>query len=223
MSYSFSYTEKHRSDMLADAAKAFADHQITQRSDGRWLLQRQRDGKTSWIYAAEVISLAGGKLYVGGDIAFVIFAYFSDSMDHEEKVRWMGRCKDVGYYVAQKAAIGTGHKLIDEYDGDAARAQVKDWLTEAHECQNDKVASKLEEVLDDYRCPWEYRHELGDYLWSALGSDFMSDRETPGIITSSRVYYAYAALARLCDLLDLERDATQPVGGVQPITVGSQP
>lgn len=200
--------KKNRRDQLVEQSQhAFENHVITRRSEGRWLLQRQyEDGKPDWTMAAEVISLAGGALYVGGDIDFVIFSWFSDSTAHEDKVRWMGKCNDLEYYVHQKACIGTGRELIDVYDAEVAEETLKEWLKDEQE-SNGRNYDRLKELIDDGLRYDDGRHELINRLYDELGHGFAFDRGDVGIVMAPRVYCAHAALRRLCDLLDAERSA----------------
>lgn len=198
-----------------EGARAFERHEIRSRSDGRWLLQRRYKDGNGWdcVFAAEVISLYGGELYVGGDIDFVVFAHYSDSRSHEAKLRWMGEHNDLGYYVRQKASIGTGVALVDVYDQDEARESVSEWLDDEKKAEADGFGSgyakKLAAVLGQDgawdRAPWDDRHELIHYLVDELGHDFMCERYDVGMVLAPRVYYAHAALRRLCDLLDAEQ------------------
>jgi hypothetical protein len=196
--------------LLLEAKKAFAKHEIRSRSEGRWLLQeRHLDGGWTWIMGAEIIALTGGALYVGGDIDFTIFAYYSDHADPESRVRWMGRCRDVDYYVAQKAHIGMGRELTDVFDSQIAEQEIQGWLTEAEEeYPNHTDTVVLRRLVDEWKDDGfpEDEHELIHAIWdSGLSSDFMVDRSSfPGKVLAPRVYYAHAALARLCDLLDRE-------------------
>ena len=93
-------------DLVSLATEAFANHQLVLCDKDRWRIARVGpDGKIENAYAAEIISLWGTRLYVGGDIDDCIFAY-SDNSDPVAKLRWIGKCEDVGYYVCQKAQIG---------------------------------------------------------------------------------------------------------------------
>ena len=206
---------KKRHDRLVHQSRAaFECHEIRNRSDGHWLLQRRReDDGWTWSMAGEVISLAGGELYVGGDIDFVIFAHYSDSREHERKVRWMGEHTDLGYYVRQKAAIGSGRQLVDVYDEGVAREEVQGWLDDEREAEaggfGSGQAAKLADVLDDAAwlgTPWDDHRELVGHLYESLGNDFMYERSDVGEVMAPRVYYAHAVLRRLCELLDAEKE-----------------
>lgn len=175
------------------AAKAFANHVITKQSDRRWLLQRMHaDGRPDWTMAGEVIALEGSAIYVGGDIDHVLFAYGPE--DPIARLRWMGECKDLGYYVAQKARIGTGRELVDLWDEDVAREQLIEYLEDGAE----RVVDKGEL---DYALEAETREHFYDRACKALGCDAWEVVGHVGQVLAPRVIYAHAALARLCSLL----------------------
>lgn len=93
-------------DLISLATEAFVNHQLILCDKERWRIARRRDGLVETTYCTEVVSLWGGRLYVGGDIDDCVFAYYSDSTAPIDKLCWIGRCNDVGYYVCQKAQIG---------------------------------------------------------------------------------------------------------------------
>lgn len=100
------HVETHR----LQAAKSFSRHAITKRSEGRWLLQQSYpDGKRDWTMAAEIICLEANAIYVGGDIYGATFAY--GPRDPVARVRWIGECTDLGYYVAAKKLIAARDEL----------------------------------------------------------------------------------------------------------------
>lgn len=210
--------------LLAQAREAFAEHVIRKQSEGRWLLQKRHpNGGWTWIMGVEVISLAHGQLYVGGDIEHVIYAYYGDKPgNHEAKVRWMGRCHDVDYYVAQKACVGTGRSLTEVYDSDAAEETIAHWGAEYRKesetawpedvKRNIACAEALEAFLE-YPGAGFTHHELLDSLARELGDYWqiiMEERWDVGMVLAPRVYYTHAALRRLCDLLDERQSAVAP-------------
>lgn len=204
-----SYESRRNANLIAQARRCFVTHQISKRSEGRWLLQKRYpdDKGWDWTMAAEVISLAGGGLFVGGDLHCVIFGWYSPGDDHEGKVRWMGECRDFGYYVMQKATIGTGWQLVEHYDEDAARETVAGWLSDIKEdddIERVNVIEKLERLVDDETVGWDTQQSLIDDICERMGYEFMDDRFDLGIVAAARVHYAYAALGRLCELLDAE-------------------
>jgi hypothetical protein len=201
-----------RDEQLKHQAKeAFKNHKISKRSEGRWLLQRPYKDGEGWdcVFATEVISLWRGQLYVGGDIDFVIFAYYSDTSDHEDKVRWMGECKDFGWYVMQKAEIGTGSKLVRVYDREEAEEFLKDQLKQVDE-QGYNNPATVKEAFQDLidRLP-DDQHEFLDGLYK-IDADLACDCGDSCMVAAPRVYFAHAVLARLCQLLDEEKDEDAP-------------
>jgi hypothetical protein len=109
------YTRRTRDAYIADhqerARKSFEHHVIRSRDDRSWVCQRPyTDEKGGWdsTFWFEAIVLAGGELYVHGDIDGMHFAHYGKHETKEEVLRWMGETRDLGYYVAQKARIGMG-------------------------------------------------------------------------------------------------------------------
>jgi hypothetical protein len=213
------------------AREAFARHAIRERSDGRWVIARpdkEHPGEWQSCYWTEVIVLRGSKLLVHGDISHVIFAY-CDTSDPRDALAWMGRCEDFGYYVHQKATIGTGHEIIDKIEPDVL-------LHELHE----HIAGRTQELRDDWpgdEVPSDsalaeavakdeqieaYREAIETLGYGDAGGAIRGLYEARcrqgrgpvfgdceclhglGKVVDPRVYYAHAALRRLCDLLDEE-------------------
>jgi hypothetical protein len=195
--------------LIVQAREAFRKHVIRQRSEGRWLLQaRRQDGGWDWTMAAEVISLYGGCLFVGGDIDHVVFGYCSHTSNHERKLRWMGECTDIDYYVAQKARIGmVGTECVDVFDPNEAEDTVKDWLRETRKERDDWDPESTDELIVCLEELVESMPDTEGEIWQELwrvDPDFAQDTGSLKVV-SARVYYAHAALARLCQLLDQEK------------------
>lgn len=192
------------------AREEFATHVIRERSPGRWLLQRRnKDGRFTGIFATEVIALYGGELYVGGDIDHVVFSRYVDSGDPAGRVYWMGRrSSGADSYLVEKASIGS-RELAHEWDEEVARDEVRrDWLDEekrtlAEGWGDARRAAQLEELLNTWP---EDKNELARQLY-AISPDHFCDCGLPGTVPAARLFFAHAALARLCDLLDEERAA----------------
>lgn len=208
--------EAYHANLVRLATDAFALHAIRKREPGRWLLQRQHDGRWTGNYSAEVIATWHGELYVGGDVDFVLFRGYGDSRDPEAILRWMGHHADVRGYVRSKACIGTGWQLTDAFDDAVAREDVADWLAQREPGPPDDdgdtdggcpegaaVLRRALELIDK-------GHPLDDvkaYLYDE-GQE-SEDVARLGLVVAPRVYYAHAAVRRLCALLDAER-AAQP-------------
>lgn len=201
--------------LTEEARRAFADHVIRKRSEGRWLLMRpDKDGTWSPFHWTEVISLYGGSLYVGGDIQHVIFGYYSDDGRPESKVYWMGRRRSAADgYLQEKASIGSGRELTESWEEDVAREGVQDWLKEEREALGEYEAGdkwharhmrrieQLEGLLDDFPSS----KDLLAHALYEIDPERLCDCGVPGTVPHFRLFYAHAALARLCDLLDAEK------------------
>jgi hypothetical protein len=95
------------SNLVSLATEAFANHRLVRCDEDRWLIARASRGRiTETAYATEIVSLWHGRLYVGGDIDDCVFAQYVDSDRHIDKLRWIGWCDDLDWYVCQKAQIG---------------------------------------------------------------------------------------------------------------------
>lgn len=182
---------------IAGSKKVFENHVLTKESDRSWLLQIiHKDGKPDWTYAAEIICLEGGSIYVGGDIGSMIFSY--GPKDPLERLRWLGHCTDIGYYVVQKARIGMGDDhFVEEWDSDVARYEVKERMKDDPETYVVKDEDYLTNALDA-----EDRSEFMDCLAKAFGSNAWEWIGETGMVTTWRVTHAHAAIARLCQILD---------------------
>lgn len=202
------------------AIEAFKDHELVDCREDRWrIMKREEDGKLTGIHAAEIVSLWGGRLYVGGDIDDCVFAYYGDHPDHLSKLRWMGRCNDVGYYVRQKATVGLtdGGKLVDEFDARVAtedldfhmQGMLEDIQARATTAEDsgEGEARDIQDIFAQAKLFLEDPHDMRAYLYRELkDNDAWEWLGTIGNIVSYRVVYAWAAVRRLCELLD-EKDA----------------
>jgi hypothetical protein len=202
------HMERHRTQ----AAKAFSGHSITKQSEGRWLLQRSYpDGRRDWTMAAEIICLEARSIYVGGDIDGAVFAY--GPLDPVDRVRWIGECDDLGYYVAQKARIGSPRhpECVDEWNEDLAHQELMAFFDEV-KAQDPELVHDANR-FDGYRLECalsaESRHEFLTEAYSAFHGDFDIGEAMcgMGVVLSPSVIYAHAALARLCVLLRNEAKA----------------
>jgi len=209
------------------AIAAFQNHALVDDREDRWrICKREKDGKLTGIHAAEIVSLWGGRLYVGGDIDDCVFAYYSSSgkgetprEQHFAKLCWMGRCNDVSYYVRQKASMGLtdGGKLVDEFDERVAQEdldfQMKGMLEGLQATAGDAEdggegeARRIKDLFDEAKArmidPQMMRQRLYEDLDDLDAWEWLC---SVGNIVSYRVVYAWAAVRRLCELLD-EKDA----------------
>ena len=198
------HLERHRQQ----AAKAFERHVITKRSEGRWLLQTiHADGRPDWTMAAEIIALENAAIYVGGDISHIIFAY--GPKDPIGRLRWMGECSDLGYYVAQKARIGMGGRgdggdVTVVWDYDVAKEELFEHVAETPDPYE---GSGPEDVWRQVSA--DDQHEFLDNYREAFPDDDMDGIYSMGEVLAPRVIYAHAAIARLCVLLRAEENELQ--------------
>jgi hypothetical protein len=195
--------------------EAFKNHELVDNREDRWrICKREKDGTLTNVHAAEIVSLWGGRLYVGGDFDDCVFAYYGDKSDHRSKLEWMGKCNDVAYYVRQKASMGLsdGGKLVDEFDDRVATEDLdyhRDELIAALDSSEveEGDAQDIKEVFERAKELMSEPHEMCVYLYEELhDSDAWEWLGTIGNIVSYRVVYAWAAVRRLCELLD-EKEA----------------
>lgn len=204
------------------ALEAFSKHVIiddVQRNEIGWwdIARRDPDGTVKGTYRTEIISLQNRRLFVGGDIDDVVFAYYSMHGDTRNnppqaflhnKLAWIGRCND-WHYIQQKAQIGMtdGGKLTTEYNEHFARVRLAEHFKEYIKEYPDKAAKLTElhqelvlyiaeeETLQDEIANNPLINEIDPDNWEWLGS--------LGVACASRVVYAWAAVHRLCDLLQI--------------------
>lgn len=197
------------------AIEAFKNHELVDNREDRWrICKREKDGTLTNVHAAEIVSLWGGRLYVGGDIDDCVFAYYGDKSDHRSKLEWMGKCNDVAYYVRQKASMGLsdGGKLVDEFDDRVAAEdldyQMNDMLQNIKDCaatdeEGEDDARRIKSIFEQAKELMSEPHEMRVYLYDELKDiDGWEWLDEIGTIVSHRVVYAWAAVRRLCELLD---------------------
>jgi len=176
--------------------QAFVKHVITKTSDRRWLIQRlYDDGKPDWTYAAEIICTEGNGIFVGGDIYPMIFAY--GPKDPVERLYWMGTSTDIGYYVAQKAAIGMGRRITEEWNSDVAHFEVKKHMAAAPEDYPILDQDAFEDAMQT-----SDHESFMDYMVKACGNAVYEWIDNVGMVLTGTVICAHAAITRLCELLD---------------------
>jgi len=203
------------------AKVAFALHEAKEIGPGHWRIQQPGDSH----FWADIVVMANVGLAVWGDIEGCFFAYCSGAKTPEQVVAWMARA-DVSYYGRQKAHIGmSGAELVDAYDAEVAHYD----LRQAMKMREDEYDSEewieqrpgvdapsIKEIYEDaFRETGEaidrgepiegVLRELCDTLMRA-GVD-----DTPyewvfsiGRVTSCRVIFALAAIARLHEILQAE-------------------
>lgn len=192
---------------IALAIEAFENHEIIldDRENGRWrIATRYENGAVCGNMATEIVSLWGGRLYAGGDSPTCIFAYYSGAAEadtaawHEDKLCWMGRHNDVGYYVAQKASIGMSNEFVHQWDSDVAAHDLQELLDDEDYEWSEEEKEALQEAVGAAR--------RGDHEYSILSGLHSALYDTEclsniGRIVNPSVVYAWAACRKLCDLL----------------------
>jgi hypothetical protein len=167
-------------------------------SGARWLIGRPGTG----VMLTEIIAGVHGSLVVHGDCDLSRFAYYSDYRDAWNRLCWMGRCQDVGYYVAQKASIGMGRSGGGkEYDERVARHELERYVAELRgEDLQHRNQDELIEVLTDALEHVEDEHELRSFLYqNDKGWDLWE--HTFGRVVATPVITGHLALQRCAHLL----------------------
>lgn len=214
-------------DELAKASvEAFSSHSIVSRSTspsrsgdlGRWVM---RDAKRSSFYWVEVAELYGGTLIVHGDIQFVVFRMYDVTGNPGRYLRWMNRPSPSDHYMREKAH-DSRFDQCRVYTPSIAAEDALDWLSEQSE--EDLKHHELRWKRMHLRPPVhtfkesfqeacrrvaadELRYQQAGDVWSSM----FDDSETWGgwgWVTSPQFAYVWAALRRLCALLDEEESAT---------------
>jgi hypothetical protein len=198
--------------LVEQARRAYADHEIVADGPRCWhIARRGADGRLDSCYSVDVYAGHHGQLYVGGDIDCVVFAAYGDNADPVRRLRWMGRCQDLDYYVAQKAAIGMtdDRKMVWDFDGDTAAADIREHVAVLREggCELDEDELEQWEDFAAEAAGGEISPDaLYHAMYHALPFEHLEGLDRIGSVLSGRVVYAWAALARLCDLLDERAD-----------------
>lgn len=202
--------DQYTENLKQQALRAFAEHVIRKEADDRWLLQRRAaDDGWDWNLAAEVIALWDGRsLFVGGDTDCVVFSY--GPPDIAQRLRWIGWSRDLGYYVPQKASIGTGPAAAREWVPSVAEYMLDEEMKE-YGRQLEHEGMPDEQVAEDpvFRalqfCRDHLYHHGEDAVLSHLSEVGAFDgADVPNFspVPSPRVVYAWAAVNKLCSLLD---------------------
>lgn len=217
----FEMRKKRLADITEQAKKAFAHHELVDHGDRWWLIGRRYEdnNKLNSAYLTSIFCDHFGQIYVGGDVDVMVFGCYGDSRDLHKRLRWMGRCKDLGYYIAQKAQIGMtdNKKLTHDRDVDIAVVEIREFIEmrkndsdgewpngREDEDERDALIRAIEQLKAGEPI------QLVEYeLFSEVGYDVLESLAPLGEVLSSRVIYTWQAIARLCDLLDDVQDSTQ--------------
>lgn len=196
------------------AKEAFAEHQMKEVGPGHWRIQRPGEQQ----YWADIAVMGNVALSVWGDIDGCFFAYCSGAKSPEGVVAWMGTA-DACYYGRQKAHIGMGGpELVDDYVDEVALYDLDTCLAQKEE---EHEPEDWSEPRGDGPSPQmtytdafgEARERIGrgEHM-SIVHNELMDELRdiepdayewvySIGQVTSVRVIYALAAVARLHELL----------------------
>jgi len=208
------------------ASAAFQDHRITKSGSDRWVIKGPHGGQ----FWTEIVSLEGAKLFVHGDIDCVLFAYAGKHYGPEQKVRWIGNSSLD--YAREKASIGTGHEVANDIDTDVAIWELYELLRDGAEYEDPSVLKNRDEIEDGISAL-----KYGEHVDVVMHQLYQAGVDPEwigslGRVVSSRVAYAHAAVKRLAELLEEEKQksgdkpvvlpsldevvATQPMAEVRP-------
>lgn len=225
---------RYADDLDRLATQAYEEHVIRElpegmRCDGRWVIQRMgkvrgqpKRGTWDHPYWTEIVCLQGGMIYVGGDINPVVFAYGPRSF--EGRVRWMGSRKSgADSYLLEKAVIGTGRETVYTYSPQQAAEDIQ-WLIRDQKAEReterqvlgegeaeDKQLRRRVELLELALEEVDDRHGMMETLMESPDDSGLYDvviESDIGEVPAARVFYAWAALRRLCHLLDQQKETT---------------
>lgn len=204
---------KYLADSYAQARAAFARHELAEEGPGRWVLRRRyADGKGfESTYWTEVACMAGGYLYVNGDIDLVVFAY--GPADPVSRVAWMAKASDG--YAAEKVAIGMtaprGCSMAHDWEHDIAVQAVREALTADGEDEPEvslpKDFDSVDEAIESLGLVDSTEQAFAEWLHEHFEFDDCEGLWDAGRVLSSRVIYAQAALARLLQLIEARESA----------------
>lgn len=187
-----------------EIAAMYVDHELLgeeywdEGRGARWLIGRPGTN----VMRTEIIAGVCGSLLVHGDCDLSRFAHYSDHRDAWNRLLWMGCCRDVGYYVAQKYSIGMARSGAgsESYDEDVAKHDLRERIAEELRCgrePDDPMLVVLEDALESHT---ESKHELRTFLSeNDKGWDFWEWRI--GEVTSTSVVTGHLALQRCAYLL----------------------
>lgn len=185
-------------------ASLYQDHQLLSEvywDDGRgarWLIGKP--GTRNML--SEIIAGTCGSLVVHGDCDLARFAHYGDHRDAWNRLCWMGFCRDVGYYVSQKASIGMGRsgRGSDEYDEDVARHDIQAYIDELKsEDFQRREQEELIELLTESLEWAESEHNLRGFLSARDKWDLWE--HTFGRVVATPVITGHLALQRCAYLL----------------------
>ena len=204
---------KTEEDLIEDAMKTFAEHEIRSRSDTSVLIcRRHKDGGWTSDYAMEIVSGALGYLILTGDMDTVLFAYCKGSL--REKLQWIGKDQPSLGYISQKASIGMNesHRLARSFSPEVAAEIVEDQAQTMSADGEHEVAAALREAIE-FDLP-EDEYSLRPFLekLEEAGLSDVGELASSFYVTAPRVVYAWAACRRARQLLDAADAASEASG-----------
>lgn len=197
--------ERHLSNNERLAQETFARHVIREESEGRWLIEDPEHPANCWT---EVICTYGKGLYVDGDIEPVVFRY---GPEHPlARVSWMASREHAwDRYFREKATIGSGARAdLDYWSRKVAAADIDEiiMIGAKDEALNREEWDALREARDSLKLDSFSRDDMCSVLYE-IG--MWEDCSSVGIVPSTRLFHAHAALQRLYALL-IERGDYRP-------------
>lgn len=193
--------QEYQEQMLRLARAAFTEHQIVEgcAKDRRWTLFRP-GSSTHWT---EVVLLAGGRLIAHGDIEAVVFCGYSGPTGAVRNItppifEWVA--KSYISYIAEKATRGRPKR--NHIDLEVALHQLERLHAEAiknERCFEDRdlIVEAIEHITED----GNYDYAIHAMSQTSLDAEYWSDI---GKVIEPRIFYAKAAVERLCALLSNE-------------------
>ncbi len=199
--------DERQRDWQWTAMRCLAEHELLDEAywnNGRsaaWTIGKRGTS----VHKVEIVAGIMGSLVVHGDWDLVRFAAYGDRTDAWSRLLWMGDCRDVGYYVAQKATIGSGRNSVSEYDENVACYELQRRIRAAREEEDLKLAKILSQALSYVSEEKELRAFLDR---KDKGYDFWE--WTIGSVLSGHVIISHVALNKCAWLLRERHGAEGP-------------
>jgi hypothetical protein len=196
---------------LERSRNAYKNHELIDRGD-RWfhLARRYPDtGQVDSYCATDIFCGHFGEIVVGGDVDTMVFAHYGDSRDIERRLKWIGRCKDLEYYVAQKASIGMtdNNALTYQFDPKIAAAELREHMAQfdgdQRDVMNDDAKEEFDRIIGMVESGEAHQAVISHELYHSIDYDYIDELGQFGTVLSSRVIHAFVAIEKLCDLLKL--------------------
>lgn len=195
-------SEQTRESILAKRSTDFRDqysrHRIIHREHGRWYLV-QNGTMHLWV---EIITLRHGGLLVAGDGGSIIFGHNNSEPRH--RVAWMAtRDSAADSYFVEKASIGSdGVDRVMRFDDVVADLDLLWMIQTLKEEGETQLMEQVAEIRD------AFSSETGrDSMCKSLSEiDLWEEAVHIGMVPTSPMFHAHAALQRLHHLLTQEED-----------------